>query len=48
MDSTPGGVSYSSDTMYVGDATWDASRNSYLLPNLQGLNFATMRYNGMS
>lgn len=33
--------------MYVGDGTWDKSRNDFLLPNLQGLNFATMRYNGM-
>ena len=33
--------------MFVGDGTWDKSRNSFLLPNLQGLNFETMRYNGM-
>jgi hypothetical protein len=32
--------------MYVGDGTWDASRNDFLLPNLVGLNFETMRYNG--
>ena len=32
--------------MYVGDGTWDAQSNTFLLPNLQGLNFATMRYNG--
>ena len=37
---------YSSNTMYVGDGTWDASRNDFLLPNLVGLNFETMRYNG--
>ncbi|TVY42502.1 Cytochrome b561 domain-containing protein [Lachnellula subtilissima] len=33
--------------MYVGDGTWDATRNDFLLPNLVGLNFETMRYNGM-
>ncbi|KZF25105.1 hypothetical protein L228DRAFT_280366 [Xylona heveae TC161] len=43
----PGSSSYSSNTMSVGDGTWDASRNTFLLPNLMGLNFATMRYNGM-
>ena len=42
----PGGAVYSSDSLYVGDGTWDASRNSFLLPNIQGLNFDTMRYNG--
>lgn len=42
----PGSSSYDSDTMHVGDGTWDASRNDFLLPNLQGLNFDTMRYNG--
>lgn len=34
--------------MNVGDGTWDFSKNSFLLPNLQGLNFETMRYNGTS
>lgn len=34
--------------MYVGDGTWDSTRNDFLLPNLVGLNFETMRYNGMS
>lgn len=44
---TPAGSStYSSNTMYVGDGTWDTQRNTFLLPNLVGLNFATMRYNG--
>ncbi|KAK3702444.1 hypothetical protein LTR37_014910 [Vermiconidia calcicola] len=43
----PGSSQYSSNTMYVGDGTWDTSRNSFLLPNLVGLNFETMRYNGM-
>lgn len=44
---TPAGSSaYSSNTMYVGDGTWDAQRNTFLLPNLVGLNFGTMRYNG--
>ena len=33
--------------MYVGDGTWDSQRNTFLLPNLQGPNFETMRYNGM-
>jgi hypothetical protein len=42
----PGSSTYASDTMYVGDGTWDASRNTFLLPNLVGLNFDTMRYNG--
>ncbi|PMD34413.1 hypothetical protein L207DRAFT_589012 [Hyaloscypha variabilis F] len=45
--SPPGSSTYSSNTMYVGDGTWDATRNDFLLPNLVGLNFATMRYNGM-
>lgn len=31
--------------MYVGDGTWVSSENTFLLPNLQGLNFATMQYN---
>ncbi len=44
--SPPGSSTYSSNTMYVGDGTWDASRNDFLLPNLVGLNFDTMRYNG--
>lgn len=33
--------------MFVGDGTWDTEKNTFLLPNLVGLNFATMRYNGM-
>ncbi|KAI9823889.1 MAG: hypothetical protein M1832_002207 [Thelocarpon impressellum] len=45
--SPPGSSSYSSSSMTVGDGTWDAQRNSFLLPNLVGLNFETMRYNGM-
>jgi len=45
--SAPGSSVYSSDTMYVGDGTWDSQRNTFLLPNLQGPNFETMRYNGM-
>ena len=44
----PGTSTYASDTMYVGDGTWDKSRNTFLLPNLVGLNFDTMVYNGMS
>lgn len=42
----PGSSQYSSGTMYVGDGTWDSERNTFLLPNLMGLNFDTMRYNG--
>lgn len=42
----PGSSTYNSDTMHVGDGTWDAGRDNFLLPNLVGLNFATMRYNG--
>jgi len=44
--SAPGSSIYSSGTMYVGDGTWDSQRNTFLLPNLQGLNFNTMRLNG--
>ncbi|CAK7568713.1 MAG: hypothetical protein SEPTF4163_006714 [Sporothrix epigloea] len=42
-----GSSSYTSDTLNVGDGTWDFSKNDFLLPNLVGLNFDTMRYNGM-
>ncbi|KAF2241855.1 hypothetical protein BU26DRAFT_439970 [Trematosphaeria pertusa] len=45
--SAPGSSVYSSDSMYVGDGTWDSQRNTFLLPNLQGLNLATTQYNGM-
>jgi hypothetical protein len=45
--SPAGSSTYSSDTMYVGDGTWDATRNDFLLPNLVGFNFETMRYNGI-
>jgi len=41
-----GSSSYSSNTLHVGDGTWDSQRNDFLLPNLVGLNFDTMRYNG--
>jgi hypothetical protein len=44
--SAPGTASYSSDTMEVGDGTWDFTKNDFLLPNLVGLNFETMQYNG--
>lgn len=44
--STAGSAKYDSETMTVGDGTWDFSKNTFLLPNLQGLNFDTMRYNG--
>ncbi|KAI9817846.1 MAG: hypothetical protein M1827_000965 [Pycnora praestabilis] len=43
----PGSSTYTSNTMSVGDGTWDTQRNTFLLPNLVGLNFDTMRYNGM-
>ncbi|KAI6847378.1 hypothetical protein KC327_g2340, partial [Hortaea werneckii] len=42
-----GSSSYSSSTLHVGDGTWDNGRDTFLLPNLVGLNFETMRYNGM-
>ncbi|ORY69895.1 uncharacterized protein BCR38DRAFT_454800 [Pseudomassariella vexata] len=45
--SAPGTSSYESDTMVVGDGTWDFTKNTFLLPNLMGLNFETMRFNGM-
>ncbi|KAL7947407.1 hypothetical protein V8C42DRAFT_317699 [Trichoderma barbatum] len=45
--SSPGSSSYDSDTMVVGDGTWDFTKNTFLLPNLQGTNFDTMRFNGM-
>ncbi|KAI9858568.1 MAG: hypothetical protein M1813_007373 [Trichoglossum hirsutum] len=44
--SPPGTSTYSSASMFVGDGTWDSQRNTFLLPNLVGLNFETMRYNG--
>ncbi|KKK12157.1 hypothetical protein P175DRAFT_0556037 [Aspergillus ochraceoroseus IBT 24754] len=43
----PGSSTYSSNTLHVGDGTWDSSRDTFLLPNLMGVNFETMRYNGM-
>lgn len=46
--SPAGSSQYSSNTMFVGDGTWDSERNTFLLPNLVGLNFETMRYNGRS
>ncbi|KAI1082199.1 hypothetical protein F5B20DRAFT_532541 [Whalleya microplaca] len=45
--SAPGSASYDSDTMVVGDGTWDFTKNTFLLPNLVGLNLETMQYNGM-
>lgn len=44
--SAAGSSTYSSNTMHVGDGTWDSTRDDFLLPNIQGLNYATMRYNG--
>ncbi|KAL2863919.1 uncharacterized protein BJX67DRAFT_232889 [Aspergillus lucknowensis] len=43
----PGEASYTSNTLHVGDGTWDLDRDTFLLPNLMGVNFETMRYNGM-
>ncbi|KAK3379500.1 hypothetical protein B0T24DRAFT_612062 [Lasiosphaeria ovina] len=45
--SPPGSSSYSSNTLTVGDGTWDFTKNTFLLPNLVALNFDTMQYNGM-
>lgn len=44
--SAPGSSSYDSSTMVVGDGTWDSTDNTFLLPNLVGLNMATTQYNG--
>jgi hypothetical protein len=44
--SAPGSSTYDSNTLHVGDGTWVAGRDDFLLPNLVGLNFATMQYNG--
>jgi hypothetical protein len=41
-----GSSTYSSNTLHVGDGTWDSGRDTFLLPNLMGVNFETMRYNG--
>ena len=46
--SAPGTATYDSDTMTVGDGTWDFTKNTFLLPNLVGLNFETTQYNGKS
>ncbi|RAL08149.1 uncharacterized protein BO97DRAFT_480772 [Aspergillus homomorphus CBS 101889] len=43
----PGSSTYTSNTLHVGDGTWDSERDTFLLPNLMGINFDTMRYNGM-
>ncbi|CAD0093278.1 unnamed protein product [Aureobasidium vineae] len=43
--SAPGSSVYDSSTMFVGDGTWISTKNTFLLPNLQGLNFATMQLN---
>ncbi|DAA79756.1 TPA_exp: Uncharacterized protein A8136_0529 [Trichophyton benhamiae CBS 112371] len=43
----PGTGTYASNVLNVGDGTWDSQRNTFLLPNLMGLNFEAMRYNGM-
>lgn len=44
--SQPGTAAYDSDTLTVGDGTWDFTKNDFLLPNLVGLNFETMQFNG--
>ncbi|KAJ5921667.1 hypothetical protein N7454_009141 [Penicillium verhagenii] len=41
----PGSSTYSSNTLHVGDGTWDTQDDTFLLPNLMGVNFETMRYN---
>ena len=46
--SSPGSANYDSSTQTVGDGTWDFTKNTFLLPNLLGNNFDTMRYNGKS
>lgn len=45
--SAPGTATYDSETMTVGDGTWDFTKNDFLLPNLVGLNLETTQYNGM-
>lgn len=42
----PGTGTYASNVLNVGDGTWDSQRNTFLLPNLMGLNFEAMQYNG--
>lgn len=44
--SAPGTATYDSDTLIVGDGTWDFTKNDFLLPNLVGLNLETTQYNG--
>lgn len=44
--SSPGSASYDSETLVVGDGTWDFRKNTFLLPNLESTNFDTTRYNG--
>jgi len=44
--SPAGSSTYASSILHVGDGTWDSARDAFLLPNIQGLNFAAMRYNG--
>ncbi len=44
--SPAGSSSYASNSLVVGDGTWDFTKNTFLLPNLVGLNFDTMQYNG--
>jgi len=45
----PGSSTYDSNItgLHVGDGTWDSGRDDFLLPNLVGLPFSAMRYNGM-
>ena len=45
--SPAGSSTYEADLLHVGDGTWDAERETFLLPNLMGVNFNMMRYNGM-
>ncbi|KAJ2898697.1 putative cytochrome b561 ferric reductase transmembrane protein [Zalerion maritima] len=46
--SPAGSSTYNSDTISVGDGTWDFTKNTFLLPPLTGVNFETMRANGMA
>jgi hypothetical protein len=43
----PGSSSYSSGIYHVGDGTWDSSKDTFLLPNLQSLPLRVTQYNGM-
>lgn len=42
----PASESHTSNSSGVGHGTWDPHRDAYLLHNLMGHRFDTMRYNG--